>query len=94
MEGPGVNAKEQTQAIIDAYADKHSPCCAGCDWWRWHNSVAGECICTAPVSGAERAAMLGITWISCPIPAGHIMTPRDHYCGDFKDSSNIKMERA
>ena len=86
--------KDRVQAIIDAYAEKHGPCCAGCDWWRWHNSVAGECIRTAPVSGAERAAMLGITWISCPIPAGHIMTPRDHYCGDFKDISNIKMEPA
>lgn len=94
MEQQEVSSKDQVQAIIDAYADKHNPCCAGCDWWRWHNSVAGECIRTAPVPGAERAAMLGITWISCPIPAGHIMTPRDHYCGDFKDSSNIKMEPA
>lgn len=84
--------KDRVQAIIDAYADKRGSCCAGCDWWRWHNSVVGDCTRTAPVPGAERAAMLGITWISCPTPAGHIMTPRDHYCGDFKDSSNINME--
>ena len=85
---------DQPGEILDRFYTQNGPCCAGCDWWRWHNSVAGEFICTAPVSGAERAAMLGITWISCPIPAGHIMTPRDHYCGDFKDSSNIKMEPA
>lgn len=25
------------------YTDKaHATCCAGCDWWRWHNAVAGE----------------------------------------------------
>lgn len=53
--------KERTQSIVDAFADKHSPCCAGCDWWRWHNSVAVDCTRTVPVSGAERLAMLGMT---------------------------------
>lgn len=78
--------KERTQSIVDAFADKHNPCCAGCDWWRWHNSVAGDCTRTVPVSGAERLAMLGMTWTSAPVPAGHIMTPRHHVCGEFKDN--------
>ncbi len=76
------------QRAIDAFYAQHGPCCAGCDWWRWHNSVAGECIRTVPVSGADRVAMLGMTGISCPVGAGHIMTPREHFCGEFKDSSS------
>ena len=33
---------ERTQAILDQFYKERGPCCAGCDWWRWHNSVAGE----------------------------------------------------
>ena len=42
-----------------------------------------------PVSGAERLAMLGMTGISCTVGAGHIMTPREHYCGEFKDTEGL-----
>ncbi len=76
------------QAIVDAFYKQHGPCCAGCDWWRWYNSVAGECIRTAPVSGSERVAMLGVTGSSLPLGAGHIMTLRDHVCGEFRDTEN------
>lgn len=76
----------RTQAAIDDFYAKHGPCCAGCDWWRWYNSVAGECIRTAPVSGAERYAMLGVTGTSIKVGAGHIMTPREHVCGEFRDN--------
>jgi hypothetical protein len=76
---------ERTQAIVDAFYAQHGPCCAGCDWWRWHNSVAGECIRSAPVAGAERFAMLGMSYCSLPLEAGHVMTLRDHYCGEFRD---------
>ncbi len=78
--------KVLTQACLDTYADKHNPCCAGCDWWRWHNSVVGDCTRTAPLSGAERIAMLGVSRTSFPVPAGHIMTMRDHVCGEFKNN--------
>ena len=78
--------EERNQAILDQFYLDHGPCCAGCDWWRWHNSVAGECIRTVPVAGYERFALLGVTWTSCPIKAGHIMTPREHMCGEFFDS--------
>ena len=77
---------ERTQAILDQFYKERGPCCAGCDWWRWHNTVAGECIRTVPVAGHERLAMLGVTWTSYPAQAGHIMTPRDHHCGEFFDS--------
>ena len=30
--------------------------------------------------------MLGFTLCTLSIPAGHVMTERDHHCGDFKDS--------
>lgn len=76
---------EITQAVVDKFYKNHGPCCAGCDWWRWHNSAAGECSRSAPVPGAERFAMLGITSSSLAPEAGHVMTPRDHVCGEFKD---------
>ena len=74
------------QAIIDAFAKKHGPCCAGCDWWRWYNSVVGDCTKSAPVGGHERMAMLGVTWSSLNPGAGHVMTHREHVCGEFSDS--------
>ncbi|TXH48098.1 MAG: hypothetical protein E6Q97_25530 [Desulfurellales bacterium] len=58
--------RERTQAVIDNFYRDHGPCCAGCDWWRWYNSAAGECIRTVPVAGTERYAMLGISWTSYP----------------------------
>ena len=82
-----VTAKKQ--AIVDAFYIKHGPCCAGCDWWRWHNTVVGECIRTAPVAGTERVAMLRVTGTSLPIGAGHIMTYREHVCGEFRDTENM-----
>lgn len=78
----------QTQSIVDAFYKQHGQCCAGCDWWRWHNSVAGECIRTAPVSGAERFAMLGMTGLSIEPGAGHVATLRGHVCGEFIDTEN------
>lgn len=80
---------ERKQAIVDAFYKQHGPCCAGCDWWRWHNTVAGECIRAVPVAGGERYAMLGIRWSSLIPDAGHIMTPRDHLCGEFRDTDGL-----
>lgn len=76
---------DRTQAIVDAFYKAHGPCCAGCDWWRWCNALVGECTRAAPVAGAERFAMLGMTGCSLTPEAGHIMTPREHVCGEFKD---------
>lgn len=77
----------ELQEFHDSFYFKHGACCAGCDWWRSINSRAGDCTKSKPVSGLERWAMLGITNISMrPKPdAGHIVTARDHVCGDFKD---------
>lgn len=77
---------QSTQEAVDAFYQQHGPCCAGCDWWRYYNSTVGECIKSAPVSGAERTAMLGIQSLSMQIGAGHALTTRDHFCGDFVDS--------
>jgi hypothetical protein len=74
-----------TDAAVLAYAAAHNPCCAGCDHWRYVNSVAGECIRTAPVAGPDRVAMLGMRSSSLPVGAGHIMTTRGHTCGEFAD---------
>lgn len=74
------------QRAVDAFYAAHGPCCAGCDWWRYFNSVAGECTRGAPTSGVQRYAMLGITRSSLKPGAGHIMTPRDHVCGEFRDT--------
>jgi hypothetical protein len=80
--------EKRTIAILLKFASDNAPCCAGCDWWRWSNSVVGECIKSAPVSANERYSMLGMTWCSAPARAGHILTPREHYCGDFKPDTS------
>jgi hypothetical protein len=74
-----------TQESIDEFYWRTGPCCAGCDYWRHFNSLIGECIKSAPVSGQERVGVLGMQNVSAHIPAGHIMTRRDHYCGAFRD---------
>ena len=74
------------QSIIDRFYATHGPCCAGCDWWRHFNSVAGECIRTEPVCGEQRFSMLGIESPSLRPGTGHIVTPREHVCGEFKDT--------
>ena len=74
------------QKTVDDFYKKNGPCCAGCDWWRYHNSVIGECIKSATVGGEQRHSMLGIENCSMTLEAGHILTKRDHLCGDFKDT--------
>ncbi|GEP11703.1 hypothetical protein MMMDOFMJ_1706 [Methylobacterium gnaphalii] len=75
----------ERQASLDTYYFARGPCCAGCDWWRAHNSRAGECHRTRMVAGVDRSAPLGIEGASLRIGAGHVMTPRDHVCGEFRD---------
>lgn len=76
---------DQRQEILDRLYWRNGPCCAGCDWWRSLTSKAGECIRSAPVPAAERWAMLGITLCTLHLGAGHVLTPADHHCGEFKD---------
>lgn len=83
-----MNRQERTQANVDAFYKANGPCCAGCDWWRWYNALAGECTRSAPVPGAERFAMMGIEGSSLTPGAGHVMTPREHVCGEFKDDGS------
>ena len=77
---------EIVQETVDNFYKTNGDCCAGCDWWRYHNSVAGDCTRSAPVTGKERSSMLGIYGSSLEAESGHIMTRRDHVCGDFIDS--------
>lgn len=74
------------QEILDRFYFERGKCCAGCDWWRSLSSLAGECTKSAPVGGKrDRRGMLGITSCSLKPLSGHIMTPREHVCGEFKD---------
>lgn len=73
------------QEYLDSFYFAHGPCCAGCDWWRSFNALSGECRRSTPVSGVERWAMLGISNCSLKAGAGHVVTNRDHHCGEFKD---------
>jgi hypothetical protein len=75
----------EIQEACDRFYWRHGKCCAGCDWWDHISPLVGNCTKSAPVSGEERAAMLGIESAHPPIQAGHIVTPREHVCGDFKD---------
>lgn len=76
---------EAAQERADRFYMTHGPCCAGCDWWYGLNSVVGECRRHAPVPAEQRVAMIGIQGHSLKAMAGHVMTPREHHCGDFKD---------
>jgi len=73
------------QDHIDAFADKHALCCAGCDFWRWINSVVGECVRHAPNPAHDAAAGLGIHGFSAG-PVSSMLVKRDHWCGDFVDT--------
>lgn len=77
---------DEVQEIHDTIYAQNGPCCAGCDFWKPINSVAGECRRSAPVAAKERYAMFGIEGLSKDVGAGHIMTPRHHMCGGFKDN--------
>lgn len=77
---------EARQSSIDAFYRHFGPCCAGCDWWHSINSVAGECRRGPPVAEGDRCALLGIESASIGIGSGHVMTPRHHVCGEFKDT--------
>jgi hypothetical protein len=74
-----------TQNKIDEFYRKNGQCCAGCDFWRWHNSVAGDCIKSNLVSGRDRASFLGIKNLSVEVESGHVITPRDYHCENFQD---------
>ena len=75
----------ERQKILDTFYFANGKCCAGCDWWRSLSSMSGECTRSAPVGGRDRFAMLGMVSISAPVDAGHLLTPREHACGEFKD---------
>jgi hypothetical protein len=76
---------DDLQEQMDRFYFAHGPCCAGCDWWRPINSLVGECARSAPMSGKDRMAMIGIERSSLVIGAGHAITRKEHRCGDFKD---------
>ena len=81
-----VNLRESKESeLIDSFYVKHGPCCAGCDWWQYANTVAGQCIRHAPVSRVDSLSASGLNFAHSPSDSGHPMTVRDHYCGDFKD---------
>ena len=82
-----------TRDCVDKFYAENGPCCAGCDFWRFHNAGVGDCIKSAPVSSQERHRMLGIQSLSSEAEPGHIMTPREHWCGDFSDEKEIEGER-
>jgi hypothetical protein len=85
MTGSPYTNSSDLQEFVDTFYHAHGKCCAGCDWWRYMNSTAGECTKSAPVLEGDRVGMLGMTGGSLEIGAGHVLTRREHVCGDFKD---------
>jgi hypothetical protein len=84
---PNPDTAERQEILDRFYWSRGTPCCAGCDHWRHHNALAGECLRSAPAPEAARWAMLGITGSSSLRGgAGHIATLRDHACGEFRDT--------
>lgn len=74
---------DRARACIKQFYEDNGPCCAGCDHWDPIGASIGECTRTAPVAGKDRISMLG--WDNCtlPVDSGHIVTPREHRCGEF-----------
>lgn len=76
----------ERQEWLDRFYFTHGPCCAGCDWWRSLSSQIGECRRSAPtMSSTDGLQLMGIDWCSRDFGAGHMITNKDHHCGDFKD---------
>jgi hypothetical protein len=76
------------QEAADRFYFQYGPCCAGCDWWHRSSSLIGECRKSAPVSAEERYSIVSMDWTTFRLTtpeAGHILTNREHHCGDFKD---------
>lgn len=86
MTDPQPGQAPAQEAVDRFYWAQGTPCCAGCDWWRHLNSVAGECLRSPPVAEAERWALLEVSAASIATGAGHVVTPREHACGEFRDS--------
>jgi hypothetical protein len=79
------SAVDPRQEILDTFYHCRGPCCAGCDWWHSISSTIGECHQSAMVSGHDRMLAMGIDWSSLEFGAGHVITRREHVCGEFKD---------
>ncbi|WP_252108939.1 MULTISPECIES: hypothetical protein [unclassified Halomonas] len=82
-----VRSKEEkidaARQCIKAFYDENGPCCAGCDHWDPIGASVGECTRTAPVAGADRISVLGWDNVTMRIDSGQIVTPREHWCGEF-----------
>lgn len=77
---------ELTQRIIDLFYKENGDCCAGCDYWRFHNAVIGDCIKSAIVSPKDRISITEIESASFTLNSGNIITERDQVCGEFIDT--------
>lgn len=73
-----------SQQHVDAFYAANGPCCAGCDFWRWVNSLIGECVRFPPNRSHDAAAGLGMTGCSLSRSTANL-TRRDHWCGEFRD---------
>lgn len=78
-----------TQEMMDNFYRQKGPCCAGCDHWRWVNSVAGLCTQSKIVPSKERGAMFEISSSTLNFGAGHVMTKREYVCGLFRDQAAV-----
>lgn len=79
---------DKTQEMADRFYVTHGPCCAGCDWWHSDSALIGECRRSAPVSAEHRHRMVAPMWNTITFGAsepGHLVTRREHRCGDFQD---------
>ncbi len=75
----------ERQEVLDTFYHQQGPCCAGCDWRHSLSALIGECHRSAMVSGHDRQLALGISQSSLAFGAGHVITERQHVCGEFKD---------
>lgn len=68
----------------DKFYWENGRCCAGCDYWLSEGFI-GQCTKSALVAAKDRTALINLENLTLDIGGGHIFTPRDYVCGNFKD---------
>lgn len=81
---------ERKQNLINSFYESHGDCCAGCDHWRYHNSLIGDCTKSNLVGGNDRLSNIDIKSSSLDIGSGHVITKRDYLCGNFIDTDGAE----
>lgn len=78
--------QDRYQFLVDAFYKQNGNCCAGCDHWRFHNHLVGECTKSQLMPATTALEGMGIFNHTGAKGTSHALTKRDYVCGNFIDS--------